>query len=256
MISTIKNKLQEIQIKNNIKILYAIESGSRGWGFPSKDSDYDVRFIYLNKTEHYLSIFEEKDYIELPIDEVLDINGWDLKKVLRLLYKPNPNIIEWLSSPIVYKQETVFIESLRNIADQYYSPKPILYHYVSLAKKKFEDIYEKKEINIKKLFYVIRPIMACKWVLEKDSIPPMNLHDIMKEIKIEDEILNEINRLIKFKHDCIESDTIIANDNLIKYLHNQIINIDTSINNINSNNNKNHKLLNDFFIDTLKKYEV
>ena len=101
----IHSRLIEIEAKNAIKIVYACESGSRAWGFPSANSDYDVRFIYIRPVDWYLSIYEKRDVIEYPIDEQLDISGWDLKKALQLLRKTNPPLLEWLGSPIVYLEE-------------------------------------------------------------------------------------------------------------------------------------------------------
>ena len=97
-------KLKEIEKTENIRILHAVESGSRAWGFPSSDSDYDVRFIYVRPPEFYLKLEKTRDVIELPINDMLDINGWDLKKTLQLLHSSNPTLFEWMSSPIVYRQ--------------------------------------------------------------------------------------------------------------------------------------------------------
>ena len=85
----IKEQLRRIEDAENIKILLAVESGSRAWGFASPDSDYDVRFVYIRSLEDYLRLDAIRDVIELPIDDVLDINGWDLQKTLRLLHKWN-----------------------------------------------------------------------------------------------------------------------------------------------------------------------
>ena len=101
----ILKRIAEVEATENVTIFYACESGSRAWGFPSADSDYDVRFIYLRKPDWYLSIDVEdkRDVIERPINDELDISGWDLRKALKLLWKSNPPLLEWLVSPIVYK---------------------------------------------------------------------------------------------------------------------------------------------------------
>ena len=78
----IQDNLNAIEEKYDVKILLAVESGSRAWGFASPDSDYDVRFIYMHRTEEYLRIDSMKDVVEWQLDEVLDINGWDIRKVL------------------------------------------------------------------------------------------------------------------------------------------------------------------------------
>ena len=60
----ILSKIREIEEKENIKVIHAIESGSRAWGFASPDSDYDVRFIYVRNKNFYLSLRENKDFID------------------------------------------------------------------------------------------------------------------------------------------------------------------------------------------------
>ena len=92
--------------------MWACESGSRAWGFPSVNSDYDVRFVYLRRTEDYLRASPLRDVIEIPISDELDISGWDLPKALGLFRKSNPPLLEWLQSPIVYQQEKVFIDAI------------------------------------------------------------------------------------------------------------------------------------------------
>jgi uncharacterized protein len=94
--------LSDIEKTHQVKIIYSCESGSRAWGFPSADSDYDVRFLYLHPVDWYLSIEDKRDVIEVPIKNKLDITGWDLRKALQLFRKSNPPLLEWLGSPIVY----------------------------------------------------------------------------------------------------------------------------------------------------------
>ena len=128
----IVSELKKIEAEYNVRILLAVESGSRAWGFASPDSDYDVRFIYVRPKEDYLRLEEVRDVIELPINDELDINGWDLQKALRLLYKSNPTLFEWFSSPIVY-METAFADRFRSIMTEYFSSKKSLYHYISIS---------------------------------------------------------------------------------------------------------------------------
>ena len=132
MEETILNKLKEIEEKENINIILAVEAGSRAWGFASKDSDYDVRFVYIRKLKDYLKLEKTKDTIEWQLDDTLDINGWDIKKALQLMYDSNPSIFEWLSSPIVYKSSDSYNE-LKSLSKNYYSRKKNIYHYLHMA---------------------------------------------------------------------------------------------------------------------------
>ena len=168
----IVSKLHEIEQMEKVRILLAVESGSRAWGFASPDSDYDVRFIYIRDKEDYLRLNTMRDVIELPIDEVLDINGWDLQKTLRLLYKSNPTLFEWFSSPIVY-MESDFADLFRRVMNDYFSSKRSLYHYISMAEGNYREYLKGGMVKAKKYFYVLRPVLACRWVLEKQTPPPM-----------------------------------------------------------------------------------
>ncbi|WP_459765334.1 nucleotidyltransferase domain-containing protein [Alkaliphilus crotonatoxidans] len=189
-------KLQEIEKNNEIKILYAIESGSRGWGFESKDSDYDVRFIYIHKPEWYLSIQDRRDVIELPIDSLLDINGWDIRKSLVLYKKSNPTLLEWLSSPIIYKQETTFVDQLKALLGQYFYSKTCIYHYLHMAQGNYREYLKGDMVRIKKYFYVLRPIMACMWVERYGTQPPMLFEQLLDSLQLDKELRKEIDKLL------------------------------------------------------------
>ena len=124
----IADKLAEIEEKEKVQILYAVESGSRAWGVASPDSDYDVRFIYVRKKEDYLSVQEKRDVIEWQLDDVLDINGWDLKKTLVQFHKGNATLFEWANSPIIYKITDEW-KAVYEGCKQYFSEKTALHHY-------------------------------------------------------------------------------------------------------------------------------
>ena len=145
-------RLWEIEKTEEVCIFYACESGSRAWGFPSVDSDYDVRFIYLHPPEWYLSIDVEHkpDVIELPIAGPLDINGWDLRKALQLVQKFNPPLMEWLGSPIVYEEKYTVANSLRDIMQKFYSPIACAYHYLNMAQGNFREYLKGEFVWIKK----------------------------------------------------------------------------------------------------------
>lgn len=167
------HQLTSLEHTHGVHILYACESGSRAWGFASPDSDYDVRFIYLQPRNNYLSIHERRDVIELPVNEVLDVNGWDLRKALRLLLKSNAPLYEWLQSPIVYKEQSSFAEEMRALMPTYFSHRAGCHHYLSMARNTFENDLQEPKVKLKKYFYALRPALACRWILEKRAVPPM-----------------------------------------------------------------------------------
>lgn len=194
----IDQKLREIEEQEQVKIILAAESGSRAWGFASPDSDYDVRFIYVRQPEAYLSLRPVRDVIEWQLDDVLDINGWDIKKVLQLLKKSNPTIFEWCNSSIIYKKSEDFRE-LEKLLPQYFSIKKSLYHYWNMADNNRRTYLGGKEVKIKKYFYILRPILASDWIIEKKSPPPVLLEDLVRtqlpeKLKEEIESLSEQKR--------------------------------------------------------------
>jgi len=217
MINEITSELARIESENGIKILYAVESGSRGWGFASKDSDYDVRFIYIRPLADYLSIEDHKDFIELPINSLLDINGWDIRKALKLYRKSNPPLMEWLSSPIVYREEGYLAEKLRTLSVEYFSPVPSIHHYLNLAKKTFKEMLITKDVKIKKYFYVLRPLMACRWIDVNKTMAPMGFHKLIAGLAIEANIREEIDILMEHKLISTESDIEPINHQLYQY---------------------------------------
>lgn len=179
MTNTILNKLNEIEREHGIQILYACESGSRGWQFASPDSDYDVRFIYIRPYDSYLSIFQPDDSLSFPINDELDIYGWDLRKVLQLMLKSNTTPFEWLQSPIIYREAVGFRQALWELSNHYFSRRSNTHHYLGIAKGALETITGDDEIKIKKLFYVLRPLLAAKWCVERNSIAPMTIDALM-----------------------------------------------------------------------------
>ena len=200
----IQKKLSEIEEKFNVKILYAVESGSRAWGFPSKDSDYDVRFIYIHPPEWYLSIDPQgigtkRDAIEEPINDLLDISGWEITKALRLFRKNNPPLLEWLRSEIIYYQKYSFVNNIRMLESQVFYPNSMLHHYLHMATKNYREYLKGPQVRIKKYFYVLRPILACKWIEKYQVTPPISFNELVKEIIPEGELKLAISNLLERK---------------------------------------------------------
>jgi predicted nucleotidyltransferase len=197
----IVEELLKIEQTHQVKILFACESGSRAWGFPSKDSDYDVRFFYIHHPDWYLSIDERRDVIELPINDLLDINGWDIRKALKLFRKSNPPLQEWLRSGIVYYQSHSFVDKLKGLSSEVFSPISCMYHYLSMARGNYREFLLGDQVKIKKYFYVLRPILACKWIEKYNSMPPLLFQGLVKDIipsgKLHDEIMNLLERKMK-----------------------------------------------------------
>jgi predicted nucleotidyltransferase len=176
----IQLKLKEIEKLKDIKILYACETGSRAWGFPSPDSDYDVRFIYMHNKDWYLSLAEKKDTIEVALKDDLDITGWDFKKCLLLLKKSNAPLIERFQSPIEYYADESFKTDFKKLIEAYYSPTAVFFHHYSLAKKFWEDIKDSETIKLKSYFYLVRSLLSCNWIVKNKAVLPMDIEGLMQ----------------------------------------------------------------------------
>lgn len=191
------HQIAAIEQTHGIRVLYACESGSRAWGFASPDSDFDVRFIYLQPRENYLSIREKRDVIELPVNEVLDVNGWDIRKALQLFLKSNAPLYEWLQSPIVYKEHSDFAAELRGLMSKYFSHRAGCHHYLSMARNTFENDLQGEQVKLKKYFYALRPALACRWILKNQTVPPMefgHLRTLITDISWQQAVDDLLNR--------------------------------------------------------------
>ncbi|WP_428225092.1 nucleotidyltransferase domain-containing protein [Flavobacterium sp.] len=196
MQTKLRNKLHEVALEKNVEILYAVESGSRAWGFASSDSDYDIRFIYKHDLAYYLSLWEQADTIEFMTVDKLDGSGWDLRKTVRLLAKSNAPLLEWLYSPVVYYENTATIAPLRALAADCFSPIACLHHYLGTTKK-FMDACNQDQVKLKSYFYALRTALAGTWIIEKNSFPLVAFKELLP---IAPPVIHEkINELLEIK---------------------------------------------------------
>ncbi len=198
-------KIKEIEQEEHVKVLHVVESGSRAWGFASPDSDYDVRFIYVRDENFYLSLRARKDFIDWELNDVLDINGWDLKKALQHFHKSNVTLFEWSNSPIVYYTTDEWQKLYTQVAKNYFSCKSALYHYYGTANKNYHEYLLDDMVKYKKYFYVLRPILACKWIEEKKCPPPVLFDDLRFSV-LEADMQDAVSELLAKKVKMSEAD--------------------------------------------------
>lgn len=192
----IENVLRTIEEEQNVKIYYAVESGSRAWGFPSIESDYDVKFIYAHPTEWYLSVEEKEENIGFPVNEFLDINGIDIKRSLQLLRKTNPAMIEWLNSPIIYKEEGNFAEDLRSLLKISTSLRHLAFFYYRMAQENYEKDLLDDAVNLKKYFYVLRALFACMYIEKYQEAPPVGMAELLESLELPEDISNGVREIM------------------------------------------------------------
>lgn len=197
----IRRRLRGAEAQHDVRVLLAVESGSRAWGFASPDSDYDGRFIYVNRPDWYLSVGleEQRDVIEYPIVGDMDINGWDLRKALRLLARSNPGMVEWLQSPLVYETSGSFAARARVLLPQVYSVERGVYHYRSMAKTNFRGYLQADLVPLKKYFYVLRPLLSVRWLLAYGSPAPIEFARLLAMVEDDPALCDAIDTLLAAK---------------------------------------------------------
>lgn len=215
---TIKMAIEALATKHNIEILYACESGSRAWGFPSPDSDYDARFIYRHRKETYLSIAGCTEQIGPFINGDLDLNGWDIRKLLRLMSNANSTPFEWLQSPIVYMEQAGFRDGLRALLEQYFNPRTQMHHYLGIATGALKAMPD--GFKIKKLFYVLRPILAAKWIAVYNTYPPMQIQPMLKLLSAD--MQYTIIELIEEKAKMNEGEQVHCDPSIERFIKNEM----------------------------------
>jgi predicted nucleotidyltransferase len=204
--------LRKIADEKSIDVIYAVESGSRAWGFASPDSDYDIRFIYHYPSREYLRLDQPQGTIE-RMEGDLDLAGWDIFKALRLLRKSNPPLMEWLFSPVVYLESIPYIENLREVARRNYSSSAVFYHYSRMAHRNYRQYISNKiaegitEVPLKKYLYVIRPIVALLYLDQHKALPPTNFLETLRETEIDNDTRKAILELVGMKQAGVELGT-------------------------------------------------
>lgn len=218
----ILKEIQKVKEERNIRILFACESGSRGWGFASPNSDYDVRLVYMNPREDYFKINEPKDNFVLPIVDELDINGWEIRKFLRMIAKSNATPLEWLQSPIIYEEEEGEKEKLMQLVKEHFIPKSTVHHYLGLASNSLKRGLAGELIDIKKYFYVLRPLLAARWIVEQGTVPHMVFENLRTTLSGKDELQAAIDELLVRKAKAMEGDFTTPIPIIQDFIHNEI----------------------------------
>lgn len=220
----IARRLDAVEHEHGVRVLFAVESGSRAWGFPSPNSDYDVRFVYAHPRDWYLSldVAERRDVIECGIADDIDLSGWDARKALTLLGKSNPSIVEWLGSPIVYRDDGVFADRARALLPDIYDVDKGVHHYLGMADKNYHGYLKAKLVPLKKYFYVLRPLLAIRW-LERYRTPAPIEFESLRPLVADNESLNkDISRLLAKKQRSQEKEFVPAMPVLNEFIEQEL----------------------------------
>lgn len=250
MSSRIAAELDAIEQEHGVRVLYACESGSRAWGFASENSDYDVRFIYAHEPAWYLQLGQKRDVIEWALDEVLDVNGWDLPKALRLLRASNPTVLEWLNSPIAYREDAAF-SKVTDLSRMSFAPRPTIYHYLNMARKNREDHLLGERVKLKKYLYVMRSLLAARWVADRQSTPPVPFMELV-EAELEPAMKPLFTKLVRQKACLLEGGIMPHIPELDEWIEEAYREVEASIPNIPSFDKPSWGTYDRAFIDILE----
>ncbi len=202
-------RLRAVAQEEGVRILLAVESGSRAWGFPSPDSDYDVRFVYVRPREWYLSVDleERRDVIERPITDEIDLNGWDVRKALRLFGQSNPAFIEWIHSPIAYSTAGCFHDEARRLAPSVYVPEKGIHHFRSMARTNHRGYLRTESVRLKKYLYVLRPLLCVRWLERFGTVAPIQFDRLLDLVADQPELRAAIDALLDAKKRALEMES-------------------------------------------------
>lgn len=214
----VMDKLHEIEQCEHVKVLYAVETASRAWGFPSENSDWDIRFIYIHDLPWYVSITQNRDVIEyMSDDRMVDMVGWDLKKALTLMRRDASSINEWLYTPLTYCCDEVFLNRMLQIENICFSAKQGVEHYFGFARHMATEKITSQLTTMKYFLYFIRVLLACRWIEDKKTPPPVPFMELMQATVADEGIKTKLVHLINKKRAGLELDTALIDNQLMDY---------------------------------------
>ena len=204
--SEILRRIAAAEREHKVRVILAVESGSRAWGFESPNSDYDARFIYAHEPTWYLAVDleDKRDVIEYPIVDDIDLNGWDIRKALRLFARSNPAFVEWIQSPIIYVENGSFATRARELLPSVYSCVSGVHHYRSMAKTNYRGYLKGDLVPLKKYFYVLRPLLSVRWLERYGKPAPIEFSKLLHLLDGEHALLADINSLLARKRSAPE----------------------------------------------------
>ncbi|MFD1216991.1 MULTISPECIES: nucleotidyltransferase domain-containing protein [Microbulbifer] len=245
-------RIKQAEKEHGVRVLYAIESGSRAWGFESPNSDYDVRFVYAHPRDWYVAVDleDKRDVIEYPIVDEIDINGWDIRKALKLFSKSNPAFVEWLQSPIVYIERGNFSQRARDLLPSVYSVEKGIYHYRSMAKTNYRGYLREERVPIKKYFYVLRPLLSIMWLEKYGEPAPIEFEKLRKMVSDRAELDGQISELLARKKRSLEKELAPPITELNEFIESELKRLE-SFSVSPEKNGKTMNSLNSLFRETL-----
>ena len=247
-------RLRDIERKYDVRVLLAVESGSRAWGFASPDSDFDVRFIYVHRREWYLSLFPGRDVIEeMDSETELDMAGWDLRKALTLMSKGNAMFVEWLGSPICYIRDDDFFNEISAQKDAYFQKVRCVHHYFHMATNHDERYIEKRGCELKRFMYYSRGLLAARWAWEHGTYPPVPYMELVDALVDDDTVKDGLKDIVRIKAESKEYDRMIVADWIVDWFSDLQTRISDTLDELGKEELPGIGVLDGFFLKTLDR---
>lgn len=127
------------------------------------------------------------------------MRGWDLRKALKLFRKSNPSLMEWLASPIVYREVFTTASVLRKLSKSYCSQEASGYYYLNTARRRFRQLSVSNVVLHKKYLYVLRPILAINWLETQRGDLPAEFRSLVRKVVAPGALRDEINVIVEQK---------------------------------------------------------
>ena len=199
-VAAIDARLAGVAREHGVRVPWAIESGSRAWGFASPDSDYDCRFFFVRPRAAYTALWPARDVIETPLEGLLDVNGWDVGKAIRLASAGNATGGEWLRSPWVYDGDPAFRDDLLALVDRVVEPVRLRRHYLHVGRAQWSRAADGEDVvRLKRVFYAIRPALTLRWLDDHAGVPPMSVDELLAQADVPADVREEVARLRMLK---------------------------------------------------------
>ena len=107
--------------------------------------------------------------------------------------------MEWFDSPIIYRKDDEAFEQLKSFAQKVAGPPRMISHYLSIAPRTWDAIGNSETIKLKRYFYVLRPLLAARYLREYDRAAPMQFGELVEAVSLDCDELDAIDSLLERK---------------------------------------------------------
>ena len=240
--------IKEIEKEKNVKVILVADTASRSLGYSTSSSDYDIRFVYIQKPEKYLRLGIGRDTIERKVDN-FDFVGFDLRKALEMIRKSNVQMWQWLySTQVILKTE--LSEKIKNLMPEFFVPKIALHQYAGISSNNFKRKISKEE-NVKIKYYILSVIrIATGLKIARDKKYPEIEHISRIGVILPEKVYEEVKRILKLRTEYF-LETVQANEILNGFIKENVEMLNTISDSIETKK-RNQAKLDELFFEIIR----